>query len=99
MSQTPGGIVAEHGTVKWFDPRKGFGFIVGPEGQDVFVHYSVIMGDGFRALKDGSEVEYDAAQSDKGWRATRVVPDQATAVVVTRQQERRHAAEPGPTEH
>ncbi|MCA9298322.1 MAG: cold shock domain-containing protein [Phycisphaerales bacterium] len=59
------------GVVKWFDPRKGFGFIVGPEGQDIFVHFSVIEGDGFRVLKDGSRVEYDANQTDKGWKATR----------------------------
>ena len=55
------------GEVKWFDPRKGFGFIVGPEGQDIFVHYTVIEGDGFRALKDGSRVNYDAERSEKGW--------------------------------
>jgi cold shock CspA family protein len=41
------------GEVKWFDPRKGFGFIVGPEGQDIFVHFSVIQGEGFRVLRDG----------------------------------------------
>ena len=39
------------GQVKWFDPKKGFGFILGPEGQDVFVHYSQIKGDGFRTLR------------------------------------------------
>ncbi len=60
------------GTVKWFDPRKGFGFIVGPEGQDIFVHYTQIQGDGFRVLRDGSAVRYDAEQTDKGWHATRV---------------------------
>ena len=60
------------GIVKWFDPRKGFGFIVGPEGQDVFVHYSQIEGDGFRVLKDGAAVEYDAEKTDRGWHATRV---------------------------
>ena len=60
------------GEVKWFDPRKGFGFITGPEGQDIFVHFSVIQGDGFRVLRDGAVVEYDAEDSDKGWRATRV---------------------------
>jgi cold shock protein len=60
------------GVVKWFDPRKGFGFIVGPEGQDIFTHYTVIQGDGFRVLKDGSTVSYDASKSDKGWKATRV---------------------------
>lgn len=60
------------GVVKWFDPRKGFGFIHGPEGQDIFVHYSVIVGEGFKALKDGAAVTYDAVKMDKGWRATRV---------------------------
>jgi CspA family cold shock protein len=66
-------IKAERGVVKWFDPRKGFGFIVGPEGQDIFVHYTHIEGEGFRALRDNSEVEYDAAETEKGWKATRVV--------------------------
>jgi CspA family cold shock protein len=69
-----GGVTARleaiEGKVKWFDPRKGFGFIVGPEGQDIFVHYSIIQGDGFRVLKDGSTVQYDAERSDKGWKAT-----------------------------
>lgn len=60
------------GTVKWFDPRKGFGFIIGPDGQDIFVHFTVIEGDGFRVLKDGASVTYDAEHNDKGWRATRV---------------------------
>ncbi len=60
------------GTVKWFDPRKGFGFIVGPEGQDIFVHFTQIQGDGFRVLRDGSKVRYDAEQTDKGWHATKV---------------------------
>lgn len=61
------------GTVKWFDPRKGFGFIVGPDDQDIFVHYSQIDGDGFRVLKDGCKVEYDAEKTDRGWHATRVI--------------------------
>lgn len=61
------------GEVKWFDPRKGFGFVVGPEGQDIFVHFSVIEGDGFRVLRDGTKVVYDAESSDKGWKATKVV--------------------------
>jgi len=60
------------GTVKWFDTKKGFGFIVGPEGQDVFVHFSSIEGDGFRSLKDGEPVDYDLARGDKGYSATRV---------------------------
>ena len=69
-----GGVTARldgiEGKVKWFDPRKGFGFLVGPEGQDIFVHYSIIQGDGFRVLKDGSTVQYDAERTDKGWKAT-----------------------------
>jgi CspA family cold shock protein len=60
------------GIVKWFDPRKGFGFIIGPDGQDIFVHFTVIEGDGFRVLKDGASVVYDAEHNDKGWRSTRV---------------------------
>jgi CspA family cold shock protein len=65
-------LTAIEGTVKWFDPRKGFGFVIGPEGQDIFVHFSAIQGEGFRVLKDGSKVSYDAVKSDKGWKATRV---------------------------
>ncbi len=61
-----------HGIVKWFDPRKGFGFIIGPDEQDIFVHFTVIEGDGFRVLKDGAEVVYDAEENSKGWRATKI---------------------------
>ena len=60
------------GEVKWFDPKKGYGFIVGPEGQDVFVHFSQIMGDGFRSLKDGERVEYELSEGDKGLQAREV---------------------------
>ena len=60
------------GTVKWFDTKKGFGFIIGPEGQDVFVHFSSIEGDGFRSLKDGETVDYDMTQGAKGYSASRV---------------------------
>jgi len=65
-------IVSQTGVVKWFDPKKGFGFIVGPESQDIFVHYTKIEGEGFRVLRDGTSVIYDAERSDTGWRATRV---------------------------
>lgn len=75
-------IQGVEGQVKWFDPRKGFGFIVGPEGQDIFAHYTVIQGDGFKVLKDGSMVVYDAVKSDKGWKATRVVRQDALEVTV-----------------
>lgn len=64
--------MAMRGKVKWFDPKKGYGFIVGPEGQDVFVHYSQIGGDGFRSLKDGETVEYELSKGDKGFQARAV---------------------------
>lgn len=55
------------GIVKWFNAKKGFGFILGTEGQpDVFVHYSNIMGDGFRSLRDGDPVEFRLVESSKG---------------------------------
>ncbi len=60
------------GTVKWFDAKKGFGFIVNPDGRDVFVHYSAIEGEGFRILKDGDRVEYDQLQGGKGLHAKHV---------------------------
>lgn len=62
------------GQVKWFDPKKGYGFIVGPEGQDVFVHYSQIRIDGFKTLSDNQWVEYELVESDKGWQARDVSP-------------------------
>ncbi len=61
------------GVVKWFDVKKGFGFIVGSDGaKDVFVHYSSIEGDGFRALKDGETVEYEMSDGDRGPQAQNV---------------------------
>jgi len=61
------------GTIKWFDNKKGFGFILGEDGQrDIFVHYSSISGDGFRSLKDGESVEYEVLESDKGPQAQNV---------------------------
>lgn len=60
------------GNVKWFDSKKGFGFINGPRGEDVFVHYSSIEGDGFRALREGEPVEYEIVQTDKGFAASKV---------------------------
>lgn len=60
------------GTVKWFDSKKGYGFIVGPEGKDVFVHFSVIDGEGFRSLRDGEQVEYEFKEGDKGLLANSV---------------------------
>ena len=55
------------GEVKWFDNKKGFGFIVGEDqNQDVFVHYSAIEGEGFRSLKDGEKVEYETGGFRQG---------------------------------
>jgi CspA family cold shock protein len=61
------------GTVKWFDSKKGFGFILGAEeGKDIFVHYTNIEGEGFRSLKDGESVEFDMVDSGKGLQAQNV---------------------------
>jgi CspA family cold shock protein len=54
------------GTVKWFDPKKGFGFVLNDDGEDVFIHYTSIEGDGFRCLRNGQMVEYEEIASDKG---------------------------------
>ncbi|GIX46785.1 MAG: cold-shock protein [Candidatus Tectimicrobiota bacterium] len=60
------------GRVKWFNNKKGYGFIEQPGGEDVFVHFSVIEGDGFKTLEEGQEVEYDVVRGPKGLQATRV---------------------------
>lgn len=79
------GTLLEHieGVVKWFDPRKGYGFVVGPQGQDIFVHYSVIQGEGFRVLTDGAEITYDAHKTSKGWKATKVTRRESIEVTQT----------------
>jgi CspA family cold shock protein len=60
------------GSVKWFDTKKGFGFIINPDGKDVFVHYTSIDGNGFRSLKDGEQVEYEQISGEKGLLAKNV---------------------------
>jgi CspA family cold shock protein len=60
------------GTVKWFDMQKGYGFIVGPDGKDVFVHYSMIQAKGYRVLRDGESVEYEQVIGPKGLHAENV---------------------------
>ena len=62
------------GTVKWFNPDKGFGFISQEEGPDVFVHFSAITGDGYRNLEENQKVEFDVTQGPKGLQAANVRP-------------------------
>lgn len=66
------------GTVKWFDAKKGFGFILSPDGKDVFVHFSSIETDGFKSLKDGEAVEYELVEGEKGLNARHVRRPTAT---------------------
>src|SRR5688572_16781455 len=67
-----GSTAMPQGNVKWFDSKKGFGFIISPEGKDVFVHFTSIEGDGFRSLKDGETVDYEQIQGEKGLLAQHV---------------------------
>jgi len=60
------------GTVKWFNDTKGFGFIQQESGEDVFVHYTSITGEGFKTLKEGEEVEFEITQGPKGPQASDV---------------------------
>ena len=60
------------GTVKWFDDDKGFGFIEQEDGEDAFVHYSEISGEGYKSLEEGQEVEFEVEQGDKGPKAINV---------------------------
>jgi len=60
------------GKVKWFDPKKGFGFIERDEGDDVFVHFSSIEGEGFKSLEEGRKVTFEIVDSDKGPQASNV---------------------------
>ncbi|MGZ3605405.1 MAG: cold-shock protein [Thermodesulfobacteriota bacterium] len=61
------------GRVKWFNEKKGFGFISEDDGNDVFVHFSAIKRDGFKSLDEGDEVEFEVSQGPKGLQATNVV--------------------------
>lgn len=63
----------EQGTVKWFNDSKGFGFIQRESGEDIFVHFRAIQGDGYRSLKDGQKVEFNVVEGQKGLQAEEVV--------------------------
>jgi len=62
----------EQGTVKWFNNSKGYGFIKRNNGEDVFVHYKAIDGDGYKTLKEGDKVEFEVEQGPKGLQAVKV---------------------------
>ena len=67
-----GGAVMANGTVKWFNEKKGYGFIEQEDGPDVFVHYSGINSSGFKSLSEGDRVSFDIEQRDKGPQAVNV---------------------------
>jgi CspA family cold shock protein len=67
--------MADSGMIKWFSNAKGFGFIVNENGtQDIFVHYSSILSDGYRTLKSGQIVNFDIKEGEKGLHAENVIP-------------------------
>ena len=63
----------QSGTVKWFNDAKGYGFIERDQGDDVFVHYRSIRGEGFRSIKEGARVEFELSETDKGFQAEDVI--------------------------
>lgn len=65
------------GKVKWFNEAKGFGFIEQDSGEDVFVHYTSIQGQGFKTLKEGQRVDFEIIKGPKGLKAENVTPDSA----------------------
>ena len=67
-------VLAEQGTVKWFSNEKGFGFISREGGDDVFVHFSAIEGEGYKSLAEGQAVEFDVVDGPKGKQAANVRP-------------------------
>jgi len=74
MAVLPGSLEVTHtqGKVKWFNDTKGFGFISGEGGQDIFVHHTAILAEGYRSLKEGDVVEFDLEPGPKGLKAINV---------------------------
>ena len=66
-------MAKEHGTVKWFNAAKGYGFIQRSSGEDVFVHFSAIQSEGYKSLNEGQAVEFEVKQGPKGLQAENVV--------------------------
>jgi CspA family cold shock protein len=67
------------GVVKWFSPKKGYGFLTMNDGQEVFVHYTAIDGNGFRSLEQGEQVQFDVTEGPKGLQAAKVTRNGAPA--------------------
>lgn len=63
------------GTVKWFNPKKGYGFIITPDGKDIFVHYASISGSGYKTLIEGKPVTFELIEGEKGLRADNVMQE------------------------
>jgi cold shock protein len=72
LINSKGTTVKEQGTVKWFNASKGFGFIQRQSGEDVFVHFSAIQGDGYKTLNEGQAVEFEVTRGPKGLQAANV---------------------------
>jgi len=72
ITETKGGVTVANGVVKWFNDRKGYGFIEQEDGPDVFVHHSGIDSDGFRSLNEGDQVTFDIEEGPKGAHAVNV---------------------------
>ncbi len=62
-----------NGTVKWFNAEKGYGFITGEDGKDIFAHYSAIQGEGYKSLENGQKVSFDVTQGARGPQAANIV--------------------------
>ncbi len=75
----PGGYTMNTGKVKWFNAEKGYGFITGEDGKDIFVHYSSINADGYKTLEEGQTVTYDVVESNRGQQASKVTVVSTTA--------------------